>query len=291
MLDRHGAAVRQIVQLRAWPSSAVLRVHATDGDYYFKAVAYSIRRECAVTAYLAEHFAHVVPPLLAVDAERRWLLMHAADGCTLEEIASVAVWEECARRYGRLQMATRDHTGALRACGAGARDVEHLGARLTQLADADPEFRRLLPRFESHCAALAAYDIPSLLEHGDLWPGNFLVAGTRSVVIDWEDVAVGHPFFSLAPLLVGLQIYQPSLVSPVTTERIVAAYLEPFADLDTPSRLRAAVDLALPLAFCDMALRYQQQPPSVVRLHPWMRDLVPEALRNAIVAAERIGHR
>jgi hypothetical protein len=31
-----------------------------------------------------------------------------------------------------------------------------------------------------------------------------------------------------------------------------------------------------------MAVRYRSQPPSVVRLHPWMRDLVPLSLRLAL---------
>ena len=34
--------------------------------------------------------------------------------------------------------------------------------------------------------------------------------------------------------------------------------------------------------FFDMAVRYRHRPPSVVRLHPWMRDLVPQALRLAL---------
>jgi hypothetical protein len=49
-----------------------------------------------------------------------------------------------------------------------------------------------------------------------------------------------------------------------------------------PERLREAFRLAAPLSFVDMAVRYRAQRPSVVRLHPWMRDLVPQALRLAL---------
>jgi aminoglycoside phosphotransferase (APT) family kinase protein len=122
-----------------------------------------------------------------------------------------------------------------------------------------------------------------MLEHGDLWPGNFLVDDTTCVVIDWEEAAIGHPFFSFAPFLVGLREYQPALATAETVERIFSAYLKPFAPLAAPVQLRTALDLAIPLAFCDMALRYDQQRPSMVRLHPWMRELVPRALRLAFV--------
>ena len=47
-------------------------------------------------------------------------------------------------------------------------------------------------------------------------------------------------------------------------------------------RLREAVRLARPLSFLDMAARYREQRPSVAALHPWMRDLVPEALRRVL---------
>jgi hypothetical protein len=48
--------VRDVIQLRAWSTSCVLYVHASSGDYYFKAVPESLRHECAVTEYLAQHF-------------------------------------------------------------------------------------------------------------------------------------------------------------------------------------------------------------------------------------------
>jgi hypothetical protein len=31
-----------------------------------------------------------------------------------------------------------------------------------------------------------------------------------------------------------------------------------------------------------MAVRYRAQAPSVVRLHPWMRDLIPQTIRLAL---------
>lgn len=283
-LGERGIAVADVEQLRAWPSSSVLHVHTDAGQLYFKAVARSIGRECAVTAYLAEHFPGCVPAIVALDRERRWLLMRAVPGRKLEEVDALGSWQHAAHMYGALQMASRDHVQALRACGAIDRSLERLRHGLADLAHGHRELGDLLPALQLQCDALAAYAMPPMLEHGDLWPGNFLVDGASSVVIDWEDAAIAHPFFSIAPLLAGLHAYQPALATSTATEQVLTAYLDAFAPLASPARLRLALDLAVPLAFCDMALRYQQQPPSVVRLHPWMRGLVPEAVQRAVAA-------
>jgi hypothetical protein len=100
------------------------------------------------------------------------------------------------------------------------------------------------------------------------------------VLIDWEDVAIAHPFLSLAPLRVGLS--QSTIASPAFLDRLEHAYLAAYAELAPLEQLRTALHIAAPLSFIDMAIRYRHQPPSVVRLHPWMRDLVPQTLRLAL---------
>jgi len=288
--------VQDIIQLRAWPSSCVLHVRAERGDCYFKAVPESLRRECAVTEYLAHHFPDAVPCVIAAEPERRWLLMAACAGCKLEEATDVALWERAAAQYARLQVACVPRVHELSAIGCAWRSLDTLAQALGPLSS-DPAVLRpgevdglsaseierlqaLVPLLQQRCEQLATYGIPCTLEHGDLWPGNFLIDHHTCVIIDWEDVAIAHPFFSLAPLSVGLS--QSGLSSPAVRGRFERAYLAGFAEMAPPARLRMALRLAAPLSFLDMAIRYRQQPPSVVRLHPWMRDLVPQTLRLAL---------
>ena len=303
-LRRHGLGdVAEVVQLRAWPSSCVLRVRAATGVSYFKAVAASNRQECPVTDYLAHHFPDAVPRVIAAAPERRWLLMAECPGRNLEEIADIAVWERAARSYARLQVACAPRTRDLAERGCEVRTMEALAQAIEPLV-ADPAalrsggpadltaaeleaLRAEVPALRQRCAALAAAGVPLMLEHGDLWPGNFLIDGERCAVLDWEDVSIGHPFLSLAPLAVGLGIYQSGQASPESVARVQRAYLEPFAALLPMAGLEDALRLALPLSFLDMAARYRQTRPSVARLHPWMRDLVPEALRLALAQAVR----
>jgi hypothetical protein len=288
--------VRDIVQLRAWPTSCVLCVHAASGNYYFKAIPESLRRECAVTAYLAQHFPHAVPQVIATESVRRWLLMAACPGRPLAETTDVVWWERAALQYARLQVACVPHVQELGALGCGRRSLETLAEAIGPLStdtavlrSGEPEglsaaeierLQACVPLLQRHCEQLATCGIPYTIEHGDLWPGNFLVDQDTCMIIDWEEVAIAHPFFSPAPLRVGLS--QSHIVAPAFLDRLEHAYLTAYAALAPPERLRMALHIAAPLSFIDMAIRYRHQPPSVVRLHPWMRDLVPQTLRLAL---------
>lgn len=298
-LHSTGEQVVEIVQLRTWATSCVLRIRTDDGrngraDHYFKALPASGAVEATLTRHLGQHFPDVVPQIVAAEPARRWLLMTACRGQKLEQIADIAVWERAANRYARLQMACIDRVAALKALGCPARDLEQLARSIESLAaDAallpqpggltQAEHRRfvaLVPELRRRCDELAACGIPYSLEHGDFWPGNVFCDDASCVVIDWEDAVVSHPFFSLAPLTVGL--INAGLGSSENVARVERAYTSAFAPLAPPDRLRRAIELALPLCFFDMAARYRRQRPSMVRLHPWMRDLVPQTVRLAL---------
>src|SRR6185369_14930698 len=106
--------------------------------------------------------------LVAIDRERRWLLLRAAAGRKLEEIGTLDAWERAARTYGQLQMASRAQTDALRACGAVERDLDLLLRGLDLLGGEHQALRAALPNLRRRAAQLAAYEIPLMLEHGDL---------------------------------------------------------------------------------------------------------------------------
>lgn len=296
MRDGKRAAPLEIRQLRTWASSCVLQVATHAGDYYFKALPSSGVVEWAVTNYLAENFIDTVPHIVATQPERRWLLMAACPGRSLEEITDVALWERAASQYGRLQVACSARVDALKQLGCPVRDLDALARSIESLVqDSDAlrlgqaggltndefeRFARLAPILRRRCGELAASGIPSTIEHGDLWPGNIFVDAQSCVVIDWEDVAIAQPFFSLAPLQVGL--INAGHGSRANIERLERAYLAAFARFGSPVDLQRALRLAIPLCFLEMAARYRRQPPSVVLLHPWMRDLVPQTVRLAL---------
>jgi len=289
-------AADEIRQVRTWATSTVLLVKARGADYYFKALPESGRFELALTRYLGVQFANVVPRLIAAAAEQRWWLMDACPGRKLEDVTDIAVWERAAARYGRVQVDCMDRVRELTACGCTSRELDTPGESIVALANdvavlrpGEPggltheeyaQLRASVPALRDRYAALAACAVPSTIEHGDLWPGNIFVDARHCAIIDWEDAAIAHPFFSIAPLTVGL--LNSGLGQPGNVERLENAYLSAFASLGPAAQLRRALRLAAPLCFIEMAARYRRQRPSIVRLHPWMRDLVPQTLRLAL---------
>jgi Ser/Thr protein kinase RdoA (MazF antagonist) len=291
-------AVHKIVQQRTWASSCVLSVRAERGDFYLKAVPESARHEFGATVYLAQHFPGATATVVAVEPQRRWFLMEGVAGRKLEEIDDIAAWERAAAAYGRLQFASRTCVDDLDRLGCPTRGLDRLADEIEALvvdatglrqgepgglsaAEAD-RLSRCGPELRRRCQRLATSGIPLTLEHGDLWPSNILVEGDACRIIDWEDIAIGHPFLGLAPFIVGLGLFQPALSSRATVERVERAYLAGFRSSGPIERLLEALRLASPLGFMDMAVRYRRQRPSIVQVHPWMRDLVPQTLRFAL---------
>ena len=269
-----GGRVRDVVQIRAWHSSTVLRVTADGFDCYFKAVPANLAVETQVTRHLAARLPEFVPRLLAVDLERRWLLTEAFAGAALDS-ADPDCWPRAARRYGDLQAAAAGHVDALEALGCRRRTPRMLSAELQALIDDES----VVAELQRRCALLERSGLPLTLEHGDLWPSNVLCDRATTVVIDWEDACIAPPLMGLAPLIVGLSAHPAA--SPGALEAVQRAYLGAFTSYTSVTRLEGLLPLVLPLAFCDMAVRYREQRPSVASQHPWMRDLVPEALARA----------
>jgi len=287
--------IRAGQQVRVWEFSCVFRIETDSEVFYFKALPTRLAREQAVTEYLSRRIGGCAPQVVANDSRRRWLLMRAAGGVNLEMTTDLAAWQRGVAGYARLQVDSLAHLDALRACGCETLSLEKLAAHMDGLLADTPAFlagepeglsaeeiarlRNLRPELLRRCAAVSSGPIAVTLDHGDLWPANVLVDDTRCTVIDWEDARIAHPFLSLAPLLAGAHAFHPSL-DPLQLGRDLAGpYLEPFETIAPAAAMRELFTQARPLGTLDLAVRYWQQPPSVVRMHPWMRENVPWLLR------------
>jgi aminoglycoside phosphotransferase len=284
-----GAA--EITQTRAWESSCVARCRSRAGvKHFFKAVPAAAAREVRVTAYLADHGFPGAPEVVAADLERRWLLMRAFEGDSLDDSRSPARWRRAAGVYGRLQAMSADAIGDLRSLGCLERrvlDVESaIGALLADevsLLPAQPEglsheqireTRRLEASWRRACRTLHESGMHEALDHGDLWPSNLLVDEAACTVIDWEDAGISHPFPSLAPFLAMHREWSVD----VDVETLIDDYLTGLGGRAHRSLLRTTA----PVGFLELALRYWRMPASVKELHPWMYETVPFFLRRAI---------
>ena len=78
------AAPARIEQVRSWEWSCILRVHATVGQLYFKALPQAFRHAPALTRLLADERPGSAPQLLALEEQRGWMLTQGFRGRPLE---------------------------------------------------------------------------------------------------------------------------------------------------------------------------------------------------------------
>ncbi|MDQ0352494.1 aminoglycoside phosphotransferase (APT) family kinase protein [Alkalibacillus filiformis] len=47
------------------------------------------------------------------------------------------------------------------------------------------------------CQQLTSTQVPPALDHGDFFGGNIIVQDGKTIIYDWSDCAISHPFFSM----------------------------------------------------------------------------------------------
>jgi hypothetical protein len=268
--------------------STVLRVDAGGRVRYVKSVAEEAAREPPVTAALARRSAHL-PPVLAVDATRRFLLMEAFAGAPLAAPEDLDAWTAAAQAYGELQRECLDAVDELRALGCAVATAASLIEPLAPLLDdravllaGEPAglgddqivaLPALVPELVTAASALDVGPLPPALDHRDLWPSNVLVGPAGCAFIDWEDVRVAHPFVSLFQLLLGAFLDRRLADHASAAARIRDAYLAGWSAWAGRAELARALDAAHDIAAVAVAASYRRCPPRVLQAHPWMREM------------------
>src|SRR5262249_21269327 len=133
-LERLGrSSAGRIEQVKTWERSSVLRLTTTDGTCYFKALPAMYAQEALLTEALARRFPGQVPQVLAIDRERRWLLMEAFDGQPLDRVSDLGCWAEALRALAQIQIQCAGFRSRLLAWGCPDRSLDSLAARIRPL--------------------------------------------------------------------------------------------------------------------------------------------------------------
>jgi hypothetical protein len=240
---------------RPRPWSIVLTVPTSARACYFKTTAPDMANDAALTDLLAREAPDLVLGPLALDLERRWMLL--PDGGSrlrdvLAEAADLGHWERILPSYAQLQRRVEGRESELLAAGALDRRPSRMPGLFDQLLEAgewlmldepdgltDEQLARLQalrPRYAEACAELEAAAIGSSIQHDDLHDGNVLADEGGYRVIDWGDSGVAHPFATLLVTLrsVGhafeLGDWTPFHSVAPELDRLRDAYLEPWSD-------------------------------------------------------------
>jgi hypothetical protein len=243
--------------LRSW--STALRATTSCGTVWLKAPGPGAAFEVSLYPVLAARAGeHVLTPL-AVDVERRWLLLpdggpvlgNSLHGPPLIDALCAAV-----AAYGQLQLDLAGSVDELLHAGVPDMRVEVMPARLAEALevvrphvessddDADRETYERLGRtqdeFTRRCGELARSVVPASLQHGDLHPRNIFSAsrtGPAPVFFDWGDSTVAHPFTTMLVTLRVVRSLSASDDGGRDVVRVRDAYLEPFTSLASRQEL------------------------------------------------------
>jgi hypothetical protein len=284
------------VRVSIW--STVYRVPTDRGPLYFKAASPTFGFEPALTRTLAGLFPSFTPEVLAVDADRDWMLQADGGASRRDAILERKRWDEIEAYlpdFAALQIAAISHVDALLATGCPDRRLARLPALFDALVaeevvvrpgqeDGVPEdkyakLRALGPEVRGMCTELASYGVPETLHNDDFYPGNVLVApdGTYRF-FDWAESAITHPFCSMmialrwARLVIGCD--------DATLDRLRDAYLEPWTRFAPLPALREAFAVAHRLGYLCRTLTYCQLLAGLEpRLRPEYAGVVPYWLR------------
>lgn len=247
-------------QPHVYPWATVLRTPTVSGDVWFKANADALRHEAAVVRRIASRRPDVVPPLLAADMTAGWMLMADA-GESLRTVMprerSLDRWYDVLARYAGVQLDLAPDVDDLLALGVPDRRLATLPAAYERLMDecaAPRRFRDAAPLVADLCDALAAYDLPELLQHDDLHDGQVFVRDGQHLVLDWGDACISHPFFTLSVTLEGTLAWGlDDIEHAVDPAPFRDAYLAPYAER-FGGDLVAATEVALRLGWACRAV-------------------------------------
>jgi hypothetical protein len=258
-------------------NSTVLRVPSTAGDIYFKATSPTLAHEPALTEALWRWHPDCMPPVLAVDLARGWMLIPNL-GVTLRSLVQstrdLGHWERVLTLYAQVQMALASHLPDLLELGVLDRRLAVLPRQYEQLLtdtdallighpnglsmEAYQRLHQFAPQFRGMCEQLAGYGIPETLHHEDFHDANIFVRNDHYTFADWGESGVAHPFCTLLVTSrviawrLELEENAPELV------RLYDVYLEPWTCYASRESLNAALKLAYRVGMVCRALTWRR---------------------------------
>ncbi len=277
-LENQGIEITGLIEqphMRPW--STVLRVPSTEGDIYFKEADPSLAHEPALTESLWRWRPDCMPPVLAVDLERGWMLTPDL-GATLRSLikstGDLHLWQQVLPLYAEVQIDLTSRLDELLKLGVLDRRLSQLPVQYEQLlsntdalllghsnglsTDEHRRLREFTPQLRAMCEQLAGYSIPETLHHEDFHDANVFVRNGHYTFADWGESSVAHPFCTM---LVTSRVVSWRLElteNAPELEYLRDIYLEPWTSFESRENLISAFKLAYRVGMVCRALTWHR---------------------------------
>ena len=287
-----------VEQVCSWQRSCVMRLPTTHGMVYFKAVPAALGQEVDVTVLLDHEYHGMVPEVLAIDADRRWMLMRDMGAQTLDAVPGLEQWKAAVRTYAQLQVDWVDVTRRFSVAGCPSRGllqlVEAIDRLLTDTVALRPgqedgltmkqihalHYRARALKIAAH--RLGTLRLPTSVDHGDFWAGQIIRGANGPVFIDWSDACLSHPFLSMA-FFSDPDELRPYLGDiPDASAQLRDAYLEPWTVYEPYDTLTQAWSIACSLAPLSSALLYHDRVLPVTEVKWELENMIPFFLHSVL---------
>jgi len=213
-LDAYGLRLtRDLQQLNASPTFALLRLKTNGSAVWFKAVGEPNLREFKISLTLSKLFPGFVPTVIATRKDwNGWLTTEFA-GTPLDQTSDSSFWKQAVKTLALLQVESLGQSGQL--LTSGCRDlrasrlltlVDPFVDVISELMEEQPrtpprslgrdELRVLAREMKESLSEVNEIGIPDTLGSLDFNPGNILCSVDQCVFLDWAEAYVGFPFFT-----------------------------------------------------------------------------------------------
>jgi len=259
--------------VRTWSTAFRLPLRG-GGAAWLKSVGPGSAQEPVLAGALGGWVPDQVLVPVAVEPERRLLLLPDGGRTLRAGGADRAAWEGMLRAYAVLQCDLVPHAGAMLALDVPDTRPERMPGLVDDLlADDEAQLVGRPGELAAHvrdrlraerddvaaaCRGLGDGGIPATLQHDDLHDANVFVEDDRYRFFDWGDALVSHPFLSL---LVALRMAGRALDVPngdPALRRLRDAYLEPWSPYGSRAELVEQCSLALRVAPLVRALTWRR---------------------------------
>ena len=293
------AATAPPEQLRASERAFVMRISTLHEAFYFRAAPFMFAHEPQLMQWLAHKHPLNVPEVIAVDAERGWLLQREAGGgaLPLSEEREQEMWYRAVRRMAEIQLDSTRDAPALRHLGCPSRGLDVLARRIPRLCEDTPimtagemcglrrgevnRVRSLVPALLALCEELASFELPECLDYGELRAHNIFSTLGEPVYLDWSESAISHPFFAVTHLIHDAVRLLPA-TSREAQRRLRDSYLAPWLVVAPHERLARAFEIARRLAPFHLAATVHAELLPATGFTWELECVIPELLRAGL---------
>jgi len=243
--------------------SIVYKLTLENGEMYLKIVPSQLFLEAKTLQFLRAQDCRHIPEILAQNEQLSCFLMKSCGSQPLRQCFDDKINIEQLKQgivnYTKIQRKVEKQTERLLALGAHDWRVKQFSAAYLELTQ-DSELllrdgltqneinhlQRQYPRFLQRCKSLMQYNLPETLNHCDFHDNNMLyVKQTGDInIIDWSEVAVTHPFFSLSGLLWNLKHFYHMTEKEPAYQALKQHCIRPWLDLHDKDILLKCFNIA-----------------------------------------------